>query len=304
MILTLNSIREDKPGEKWKNLFHKFWISYKNWFLSEGYSARPGYTTSSMKLKNFMPEIFHVYENLIELAGGGDIEARFLSQYCPPPYLTGCSQIVLIEDNQTALIRNYDYSPAMYEGVLLYTNWLRPVIAMSDCLWGVLDGINDAGLSVSLSFGGRNITGDGFGIALLLRYILETCETTAEANNVIKRIPVHMTYNITVVDSKSEFSTAFLSPDRDAIITNAQVCTNHQSIVEWQDYAAFSSTVERKIYLEGLLEKKHESENSILKYFLNRHYTTQILIKHLEHYTHLYIILKTNPLRYIGLTNL
>ena len=268
MILTLNAVSEDKPGEKWKKLFEKFWDSYKIWFLSEGYSARPGYTTSSMKLRNFMPEIFPIYENLVELAGGGDVEARFLSQYCPPPYLTGCSQIVWGKNDQPALIRNYDFSSSFYEGILLYTNWLRPVIAMSDSIWGVLDGINDAGLSVSLSFGGRKIVGEGFGITLLLRYILETCETTESANEALQRIPVHMPYNVTVLDDKQNFSTAFLSPDRETIFTNSPICTNHQSKIEWEDYAKFTSTVERKNYLEGLLEKQSLTEKAIIKKFL------------------------------------
>ena len=46
---------------------------------------------------------------------------------------------------------------------------------MSDCLWGLLDGVNDAGLAVSLTFGGRRDVGDGFGIPIVVRYLLEVC---------------------------------------------------------------------------------------------------------------------------------
>ena len=55
-----------------------------------------------------------------------------------------------------ALVRNYDYSPDLCEWVVLSTAWtgLR-VLGMSDCLWGLLDGMNDAGLAASLTFGGR-----------------------------------------------------------------------------------------------------------------------------------------------------
>ena len=38
---------------------------------------------------------------------------------------------------------------------------------MSDCLWGLLDGMNDDGLGVSLTFGGRRVLGDGFGIPIV-----------------------------------------------------------------------------------------------------------------------------------------
>ncbi len=64
---------------------------------------------------------------------------------------------------------------------MLYTKWLKPVIGMSDCTWGLLDGMNADGLSASLAFGGRKISGDGFGIPLVIRYLLETASTVDEA---------------------------------------------------------------------------------------------------------------------------
>ncbi len=66
---------------------------------------------------------------------------------------------------------------------------------MSDGLWGLLDGMNAAGLVLSLTFGGRQVVGEGFGVPLILRYVLEFCRTTEEATEVLARIPCHMTYN-------------------------------------------------------------------------------------------------------------
>ena len=51
------------------------------------------------------------------------------------------------------------------------------MLGTSDLLWGLLDGMNEDGLAVSLTFGGRQDVGDGFGIPLVLRYVLETCAT-------------------------------------------------------------------------------------------------------------------------------
>ncbi|MCB0213247.1 MAG: hypothetical protein KDJ52_28150, partial [Anaerolineae bacterium] len=232
MQLTLDSIHEDKPGPKWQALFETTWPLYKTWFLSEGATARPGYVTSLKKLRQHMPEIVPIYQQLTDLAGGGDLAARFLSLYCPPAYLTGCSQAVWQDDNPI-LVRNYDYSPHLFEGNLLYTHWLRPVIAMIDCLWGVLDGINDAGLAVSLAFGGRKVAGVGFGIPLVLRYILETCETIQAATEILQRVPIHMPYNVTVVDKQGQFIAAYLAPGHETIINNDPVCTNHQQQVDW-----------------------------------------------------------------------
>jgi predicted choloylglycine hydrolase len=61
------------------------------------------------------------------------------------------------------------------EGLIWISRLLdREVIAMGDGLWGVLDGINEDGLAVSLTFGGRRVLGDGFGIPLIMRYVMET----------------------------------------------------------------------------------------------------------------------------------
>ncbi|HUF11060.1 MAG TPA: C45 family peptidase [Rhodothermales bacterium] len=261
------SISEAKPGPKWQATFERLWPAYRRWFLSEGPRARPGYQTSQKKLRQYMPELAPVYESLVDLAGGGDLEARFLSLYCPPPYLAGCSQAVWSRE-RPVLVRNYDYSPRLFEGRLLHTCWRRPVIAMVDCLWGALDGINDAGLSASLSFGGNKTVGTGFGVPLILRYILETCDDAESAAEVLKRVPTHMHYNITVVDRKGAFFTAHVSPDRPAIIRDEPVSTNHQERIEWDDYARATTTVERKKHLEQRRADPEETEQSFIDRFL------------------------------------
>lgn len=80
----------------------------------------------------------------------------------------------------------------------------RRVLRMADCLWGVLDGVNDAGLAVSLTFGGRREVGEGFGIPIVVRYVLEVCQTVDEAVRVLSRIPVHMSYNIPWVEGRTQ----------------------------------------------------------------------------------------------------
>ena len=76
------------------------------------------------------------------------------------------------------------------DGLILHTAWAGGrVIASIDCLWGCLDGMNEAGLAVSLSFGGRRAVGDGFGIPIVLRYVLEFCRTAADAADVLRRVP-------------------------------------------------------------------------------------------------------------------
>ncbi len=232
----------------------------------EGLVARPGYTTCYANLEQYMPELLSTYNRLVELAGGGDLAARFLSLFSPPPYMSGCSQIVWQRERPT-LIRNYDYSPYYFEGVVMYTHWLRPVIAMSDCNWGVLDGINDAGLCVSLTFGGSKSVGKGFGIPLILRYVLETATSAYEAVAILKKIPVHMAYNVTVLDAHGYHATVFLYPDREPIVTEYLIATNHQTVITWEAYAELTATKERLAFLESCLANPYETETSLLQKF-------------------------------------
>ncbi|HAW51590.1 MAG TPA: hypothetical protein DCX54_04570 [Flavobacteriales bacterium] len=267
MFIIVRSISESKPGEKWKRRFQKNWPFYKQWFLSEGSEERPGYSSSAESFEKYMPELFPVYQDLCELVVGGDLESRFLSQWCPPPYMSGCSQLAWVKDGP-ALIRNYDYGIELFEGMILKSEWLKPVIGTSDSSWGLLDGINADGLIASLTFGGRKVTGTGVGIPLILRYILETCGNVHDAIEVLIRIPVHMSYNVTLIDKNSEFFTVYLSPDRPTEITHWAAGTNHQHDIEWPDYAVVSKTLERKQFLDQCWLNPDETRQSMVQKFL------------------------------------
>jgi predicted choloylglycine hydrolase len=81
---------------------------------------------------------------------------------------------------------------------------------------------------------------------LILRYILETCDTVPEAVKQLKRIPTHMAYNITVIDGTGDFSTLFLAPDRSPFVTRRRLATNHQGAVDWPAYATATGTLDRE----------------------------------------------------------
>lgn len=262
------AISEDLPGPKWAGLFREYWSDYRAWWLKEGETARPTYAASLRALRTHMPEMVPLYEELCELAGGGDHAARFLSFYCPPPYLASCSQAVW-GGKQPVLVRNYDYNPKAFDSLVLRTKWLgRAVMGTSDGLWGLVDGVNDKGLSISLTFGGRRVVGEGFGVPLIIRYVLQVCETAEEAGEVLARVPKHMSYNVTVLDRKRTYLTVMMPPDRPAIVTNAAVATNHQENVEWISHARFTSTVERERFLLQRLRLHRDPEEKFINAFL------------------------------------
>jgi predicted choloylglycine hydrolase len=270
MEIAFEGVKEETPGAKWQTLFRARWPAYKSWYLSEGIEARPTYLACLTQLRRHMPELVSVYERLCALAGGSDLAARFLSLYRPPAYISGCSQAVW-RKGEPVLIRNYDYAPALCDGLIVDSRWSgNRVIASVDCLWGCLDGMNEAGLVVSLSFGGRQAVGEGFGIPVVLRYVLEFCRTAPEAAEALRRVPTHMAYNVTAIDRTGAFFTAFLSPDRPAAISHAPVATNHQRGIEWQRHATATASAERERYLSGLLSEPAMSAPNLADAFLRQ----------------------------------
>lgn len=268
MLLKFRARAEATPGPVWGGLFREYWPNYRKWWSSSGSTARPTWLESRDAMRRHMPEIVPLYEELVEVAGGKDDQARFLSYYCPPPYLSGCSQAVW-PGGRPVLVRNYDYSPYAFDSVVLRTEWQgRTVMGMTDGLFGLVDGVNDAGLAVSLTFGGRQVVGDGFGVPLILRYVLQTCNTADEAAAALARIPTHMSYNVTAVDAKRQYVTVHMAPDRPAIVTHAAVATNHQEKVEWASHARFTATVERERFLLQRLNLHVESASRFVSAFL------------------------------------
>ncbi len=247
------AITEPLPGVKWLAHYHAAIPAYRRWFASEGELKRPSLPECRAALQTWMPEFVPLWEHLIGLTAASEEDARLLSFYCPAPYLAGCSQAVWTRYTP-ALVRNYDYAPEYCEGRILKTCWNHTsVIASTDCLWGVLDGMNEHGLAVSLSFGGKGAVTEGFGIPLILRYVLEFCRNVDEAVNVLCRVPAHMAYNITLLDAHGQVRTVELSPFARPGISHKPFAVNHQGDFTLSNYAMFSRSYEREQFIADKL---------------------------------------------------
>lgn len=265
LSLTMHAYREERPGPRWQALARATWPAYRRWFDAEGRAARPSYAACRAALATHLPELLPTWERLTELAieatgAGRDEAGRLLSLWSPTPFVTGCSQTVVPGDDPV-LVRSYDYDPALFEGVVASTNYSgsRRVIGTSDCLWGLVDGMNDAGLAVSLTFGGRpgrgpGRTGAGFGIPIVLRYLLETCATVPAAIAVLERVPVAQCYNVSLVDTRGGHATVFVAPGEAAVVSTQQVATNQRlEVVEHPRLAAALRSPQRHDHLTRLL---------------------------------------------------
>jgi predicted choloylglycine hydrolase len=237
------------------------------WYLGEGEGARTDLAARRAVFSRHMPELVPTYDRLCDLAGNDDVASCFLSMVNPPAYLAGCSQLAWT-GAEPALIRNYDFSPSLFEGVVTRTQWVRPVIGVSEGTWGLLDGMNADGLAICLSFGGRKIFGKGFGIPLIVRFLLETCATVSDACDRARSLPVHMAYSITMLDAAKNFATVHLSPDHDAVVTSDAACTNHQPGAEWAEHAVAHHSVERKECLDTLLHDPLQDRTALIGHFL------------------------------------
>ena len=242
------------PGEAAAIEFARAWPSYRRWFLHEGEEGRPSYADSRSALERWMPELLPDYDALVDAVGGGDLEARFLSQWCPPALVAACS-LAMLAGPRPAMVRNYDYPPALSDTLALRTHWSgRSILGMSDCGWGLMDGINGEGLTVSIAFGGRRVAGQGFGIGLVMRYVLQTCTTTAEAIARLSAVPVHMAYNVAILDAWGDARIAQVGPDRPLAITGARSAGNRQGETTWPEHAAYCNTVAREETLADLVQ--------------------------------------------------
>ncbi len=253
-VMTVHAYRETQPGERWQALFDATWPAYRNWYTREGLAARPSLRECRRALTRYLPELVPTWERLCDLSRGDSVAAQMLSMWCVPAFSVGCSQVVL-PGGEPALVRNYDYDQALFEAVIASTDYSggRRVLGSSDMLWGLLDGMNEDGLAVSLTFGGRPDVGEGFAIPIVVRYVLETCATVKQAVSALRRIPVSQSYNLALVDCAGDHATVFVAPGQSAEVSNLRATTNHRlDRVEHESHAARFNSVGRLSHLNEL----------------------------------------------------
>jgi predicted choloylglycine hydrolase len=246
------AVSEAEPGARWRAAFRAAWPGWRAWLTRAGAEADPA--AARRALRRHMPELVAPWERLVHLAGDDPLAAHFLSFWMPPRYLSACSQAVIADADGPALVRNYDLDPALNEATFYHSAWLgRDVAGMMEGIAGLADGINAAGLAVSLAFGGRPAVGRGFGVPMLVRYVLETCTCTADGIEALKAVPSHMSYNLTLVDRAGDQATVLVAPDRPPVVSRAGFATNHQFGVSWPRHARLSRTFERAEFLAAAL---------------------------------------------------
>ncbi|SEG84696.1 Predicted choloylglycine hydrolase [Actinacidiphila yanglinensis] len=221
---TFQAIEVGDGGDgRWGTYAHALWPEMEGLLTAEGRTPQGAGRVRTL-FRAHMPELVPVLDRLAGQLDRPGAEA-FLTHAALRPFTQSCTQI----GRNGTLLRNYDLPPDQCEGTIASSCFLRPVIGMQDMLWGLLDGMNDAGLAISLTWGGRSVHGGGFAILIVVRYLLETCDTVDEAVARLPSLPIAVPQNLTLVDPVQAV-TVFVGPDIPPTVAPDACAANHQHL--------------------------------------------------------------------------
>lgn len=247
--VVFRAFAEELPGPQWRAHFDRHWPALRRALLSRRPAELSPLADAEASLRRSMPELVSAWEQLSELVDD-PLAARVLTLADNDVLLGGCSQGVV----DKALVRNYEFSPDQFEATI----WLsaltgRRVLGVTAGLWGLLDGINDAGLAISAAFGGQRLAGPGFAIPLIVRYLLEVCDDVGQVMERLPALAPTEANNLTVADAAGAHASFFLTPGEPPRLAPDNAVANHQETVTWPEHAAFTRTLERQQLLNALV---------------------------------------------------
>ena len=79
----------------------------------------------------------------------------------------------------------------------------------------------------------------------------------------LDRVPVHMAYNVTVLDAAGGSATAFIGPGRPPLHVDPLVVTNHQEHQATEQFAKLSHSRDREVAMRGVLRVGGDEEAAI-----------------------------------------
>ena len=126
--------------------------------------------------------------------------------------------------------RNYDFRPRHYEArlALVQPQGGYASVGTSHQLTGRLDGMNERGLTIGLHLIRARPTSPGLLSVVLVRRVLDSCATTAEAVELLRRLPHAMKYNYSLLDAEGIAAVVEAAPGAVAVRAGAWLaCTNH-----------------------------------------------------------------------------
>lgn len=203
----------------------------------------------------------HLLEELRGIAAAMNIpfkKAALLAGYGTPEIQgMGCSSVI----NNKMLVRNYDFSPELYDARFVLTQPNEGYASAGHSLHAIgrTEGVNEKGLAVALHFVNNNESRNGLTASSVIRILLDTCKNTADAVNLIKQLPHAWSYNFSIGDSCGHTVVVEESPYDIKVRENKEMlfCTNH---FQNDDMSGLN-----RIYIDHSRER--------LNYLINRHFS-------------------------------
>lgn len=204
----------------------------------------------------------HLLEELEGLSQGLEISlnkaASLFSGYdVPKTEAMGCSAII----TKDYYVRNYDFSPALYDGVfsLVQSDRAFATAGYNLQIIGRHDGVNQEGLVAGLHFVSNNDHTRGVSPWTSIRMVLDSCSTTDDAINMLEEIPHSACYNFSLGDKKGNIAEVEVSPGK-VIVRRGQSllsCVNHfqTDLLKNKNRSSIEGSVQRNNYLLSFKDK-------------------------------------------------
>ncbi|MGE7839522.1 C45 family autoproteolytic acyltransferase/hydrolase [Lysinibacillus sp. NPDC093712] len=180
----------------------------------------------------------------------------------------GCTSFV----HDGHYVRNYDFSPALYDARLVFSNPSEGYasIGFSQQIIGRLDGMNEKGLVVGLHFVNNEWEGDGFLASTIVRILLERCKNIEEAVLQLKKIPHRYCYNYSMIDQSGKVVVVEATPTEQIVFEkHSFMCTNHFESQELKEKnkASIDNSIQRKRYINHFVANACTTAMSAFQYF-------------------------------------
>ncbi|GEL77847.1 C45 family autoproteolytic acyltransferase/hydolase [Tenuibacillus multivorans] len=162
-------------------------------------------------LNQYCPQLLDELKGIKDGMGITEEEAlKYFAGYDTPKLEMGCTSFMTEE----YYVRNYDFSPAIYDGVFIVqeldNSWIT---GNSQLILGRLDGMNHHGLVVGLHFVNNEPYTKGFLCSTIVRIVLEACQNVEEAIETLEKLPHAASYNYSLLDRSGNFAVFEATPD-------------------------------------------------------------------------------------------
>ncbi|MGD1840526.1 MAG: C45 family autoproteolytic acyltransferase/hydrolase [Thermonemataceae bacterium] len=169
-------------------------------------------------LKAFYPEVIEEIDGFAAgIQADGEKLAAFLLSIGLFEQTGQCSVFAYKEKEQVFVGRNYDMLFAFKkftESSLIVPDNRFAAITQSDVFIGRVDGINEKGLFMAMSFVNGKATQPGINFYFIIRKVLEDCATTQEAIDLLMPVEVSSASNFMIADRTGDLAVVESAPEK------------------------------------------------------------------------------------------